>query len=102
MHIVRWIVGLVLTVLFIVHWSVFKDTLYPRYTDLSEIVHTYANFHKVKNVTFRYPKDTSSASGSTQVVPKILHHIWLQEEGENEYDGMARRTCTAMHRSEDG
>jgi hypothetical protein len=102
MHVVRWIVGLVLTVLFIMHWSYFEDTLLPHYTDLIEVARTYATFYKVKNVTFRYPSDTSSANGSTQVVPKILHHIWLQEEGENEYDGAARRTCIAMHRSEDG
>lgn len=102
MHVVRWLVGIVLLVLFLLHWAFFENTLYWYYADLIEVATTYANFGRVKNVKLRYPEDTCFACPKDQLVPKIIHHILLQEDDTFERDDTAPETCERLHRSEDG
>ncbi|GAB7324528.1 hypothetical protein MBLNU13_g08434t1 [Cladosporium sp. NU13] len=68
-----------------ISWEFISHTIYPYLEDLGETVHTYVNFHKVKSefdIAFKYHVDTMPANASNALVPKILHHIWLQEHGD--------------------
>jgi mannosyltransferase OCH1-like enzyme len=90
-----------------VSWEFISRTIYPFLEDLGETVHTYVNFHKVKSeydIAFKYHVDTMPANADNALVPKILHHIWLQEHGDGRLETYeeSRNTCTAMHKSEDG
>lgn len=98
----RWLVGLVLLVLFLLHWAFFENTLYWYYADLWETLGTYARFGSVTNVEFRYPQQTTPSTANNSLVPKILHHIWLQEDKDIEMHDTARETCVKMHKSEEG
>lgn len=107
MHIVRWIVAVVIFLTCMISWEFMSDKIYPYLEDLGETVHTYINFHKVKSefdIAFKYHVDTMPANASDTLVPKFLHHIWLQENGDGRLENYAesRSTCTAVHKSEDG
>jgi len=79
------------------------DEVYPLFEGLGETTYTYINFHKVKSVAYRYngtmPNETHSA-----LVPKILHHIWLQEHGDDDVEQYQEsyNACTTIHKSEQG
>jgi hypothetical protein len=87
MHIVRWIVGVVFFVTCIFTWEWMHDEVYPILADLGETAHTYIDFHKVRSesdIASQYKVDTVPSNAQTALVPKILHHIWLQEHGDGE------------------
>lgn len=107
MQLVRWIVAFVIFVTCMVSWEFVSRKIYPFFKDLGETAHTYINFHKVKSefdIAFKYHVDTMPADASNALVPKILHHIWLQEHGDGRLEKYeeSRNTCTSMHKSEDG
>jgi hypothetical protein len=107
MHIVRWIVAIVIFATCMISWELISQTMYPYFEDLGETIHTYVSFHKVKSeidIAFRYPVNATRANASSPLAPKILHHIWLQENSDGRLENYAesRGTCTAMHKSEDG
>lgn len=104
MHLVRWIVAIVIFLSCMISWEFISHTIYPYLEDLGETVHTYINFHKVKSefdIAFKYHVNTM---GSNVLVPKIIHHIWLQEHGDGRLEKYEepRNTCTSMHKSEEG
>ena len=107
MQIIRWIFAVVIFALFIFSWKFAEDELYPFFGDLRETVHTYVNFHKVKSdfdIAFKHNVDTMPNNASDPMVPKILHHIWLQEHGDGtleKYDE-AYSACTRLHKSKEG
>jgi hypothetical protein len=107
MHVLRWIVGLVLFLTCIVSWEFLKDEIYPLFGDLSETVHTYINFHKVKSefdIAFKYHVDNIPSDAHNALVPKIMHHIWLQEHGDGKVEKYQESysACTSLHKSEEG
>lgn len=68
--------------------------------DTAESILTSLRFSSVKNVAFMYPQ----TSASPQMVPKIMHHIWLDEDCDNvpgEY-AAALESCVKLHPVETG
>lgn len=106
MHIFRWIVILGFTLVFVLHDHIFHG-LNPYFSDVKESVNTYLKFHSVKNVAFRYPEDLKPLkpqNETCQLVPKIMHHIWLQEDGDSSIEryNAALDSCVKKHPSEEG
>jgi hypothetical protein len=94
----------IITIVFILHWTFLKDRVYPYFHDLRDVVHTYSRFHAVKGVKLKYPGAAEAGAQCCPLVPRIMHQIWLDEDSGKDVERYeaARNSCTTLHKREEG